>query len=200
MVKKLVYSFIIITGVLSFNKCVSRKERILVSKKNNLNSTICSGIYLNKDYIYDSRIEKVKSKDGNYEFKHIKTDSITLYQGYRFFSNGTLRTIESQKTIDKEFILNLLNKGVNDKSNWGVYELKNDTIIMQQFDASPGLPINETIGIITNKRLKEFKVRSLTYSIKFVKINKEYLFYPITIITDSVAEFIKPFNNTINEK
>src|SRR5215213_6131001 len=79
--------------------CISHKKVGLFAKNNSVNTTITQGVYLRTFYIYKYVEKRQKEKDGNYSFVNVKTDSILIYQGYKFFTNGVARIVESQKTV-----------------------------------------------------------------------------------------------------
>lgn len=156
-------------------------------------------LQFNKIYYYDFYVRSSGSKNSLSN----TVDSTLYYWGKIFFRNGIYRTIGfGPKQQSEEFINSSFISHAKYRDNWGVYELKNDSIFMFSWDSSAGYKEIELIGKFSENMMTVFKQRCSScpksnYAYQWTTKEMKYKIFPLTIYPDSTTEFIKSetYNN-----
>ena len=182
--------------LLAFLISCNSKKKLLFNEP--VHSDVISGrVYLLSyyNYTYDyagvtmNTYGKVKPKI---------VDSALIYSGFIFFKSGIFRIVESYKKIDSLYTVDLLAKRKYKKDSWGVFTLRNDTLLLKGWSPSQGYPVYESIGKVTGEsKITIYKTRcyscnKLEYGYNWNIALKEYFYYRLNIKPDSITAFIRP--------
>lgn len=185
MVKKVI---LFILTLFCFVKCANKIK--LTNKVNNSSNIEYSRLYLRSYFI----------KDKN------QIDSAKYLQGYCFFSNGIFRKINlAGSQLNENYITEYFDKYKIQKDNWGVYEIKNDSLILRGWGASQGNPVYMSVGKTYNNTVfqiikgKCISCSKFEYGYEWSYFNFNYVLSDYKVNVDSTTSFISPKIKTTNK-
>lgn len=180
--------FILITNCILFSSCAGFLT--LFDDKLSLEKEDFNGNQLRLDGFYYSI-----TKDSNYP-KSI------LYNFYSFYQNGVVRYIGSAEDFNRYKRKDVRNSLQTENYDWGVYQIKGDSIMFEQWVAGEvskvvlftGNILNDSTFVINEKYWSKERKKVKEIRLKNKKSNQKeeiYHFIPYSPKPDSTNSFVK---------